>query len=89
MLTLIKSPQSEADLIDIWLYVSEDQPINADRFLDRLHDGIMLLVEAPNMGVDRPALANDIKSFPVDNVRAIHLELPVSICSDGQIIKIT
>jgi toxin ParE1/3/4 len=65
MLTLIKSPKSEADLIDIWLYVAEDQPVNADRLLDRLHDAVMLLAETPNMGVDRPALANGIKSFPI------------------------
>lgn len=35
MLTLVKAPKAESDLIDIWLYVSEDQPINADRLLDR------------------------------------------------------
>ena len=34
VLTLIKAPQAEADLIDIWLYVSEDHPINADKLLE-------------------------------------------------------
>lgn len=40
MLTLVKSPKAEEeeeDLIDIWLYIAEDQPVNADRFLDRLN----------------------------------------------------
>lgn len=36
MLTLITAPKAEVDLIDIWLYVSEDQPVNADRLLERL-----------------------------------------------------
>ena len=38
MLKLIKAPLAEADLIDIWLYVAEDQPVNADRLLDRLDE---------------------------------------------------
>lgn len=50
MLTLVKAPQAEADLIDIWLYVSEDQPLNADRLLDRLDDAAKLISEIPKMG---------------------------------------
>ncbi len=67
MLTLIKSPKSEADLIDLWLYVAEDQPANADRLLDRLNEAALLLAETPSMGVDRPTLPGKIKSFPVGN----------------------
>lgn len=36
MPTLIISPEAEQDLVDIWLYIAEDQPVNADRFLERL-----------------------------------------------------
>lgn len=36
MPTLIISPEAEQDLIDIWLHIAEDQPVNADRFLERL-----------------------------------------------------
>lgn len=67
MLTLIKAPQAEADLIDIWLYVSEDQPLNADRLLDRLDDAAKLIAETPKMGVDRPELLSGLKSFPIGN----------------------
>ena len=67
MLRLVKAPRAEADLIDIWLYVAEDQPINADRLLDRLNDAALLIAETPLMGVDRPDLSKDIKSFPVEN----------------------
>lgn len=67
MLQLVKAPKAEADLIDIWLYVAEDQPINADRLLDRLNDAALLISETPLMGVDRPDLSKDIKSFPVEN----------------------
>lgn len=67
MLKLIISPKAEADLIDIWLYVAEDQPVNADRLLDRLNAAAMLLAETPGMGVDRPILNVNLKSFPVGN----------------------
>lgn len=67
MLTLIKAPKAEVDLIDIWLYVSEDQPVNADRLLDRLNEAALLLAETPGMGVARPDLSAGLKSFPVGN----------------------
>lgn len=38
MLTPIKVPLAEEDLIEIWLYVAEDQPVNEDRLLDRLDE---------------------------------------------------
>lgn len=81
MLALVKSPKAEEDLIDIWLYIAEDQPINADRFLDSLNDSIELLAETPGMGVERPNLYKGIKSYPVGNyilyyrVNASELEL--------------
>jgi toxin ParE1/3/4 len=67
ILTLIKAPKAEADLIDIWLYVAEDQPVNADRLLDRLNETAMLLAETPDMGVVRPELSEGLKSFPIGN----------------------
>lgn len=66
MPTLIVSPDAEQDLLDIWLYIAEDSPKNADRFLDRLEGKAMKLAEFKNIGVDRPELAPDLKSFPVD-----------------------
>ena len=64
---LIKAPKAESDLIDIWLYVAEDQPVNADRLLDQLNEAALLIAETPGMGVDRPILSKDLKSFPVGN----------------------
>jgi toxin ParE1/3/4 len=66
MPTLIISPEAEQDLIDIWLHIAEDQPVNADRFLERLQEKAQKLAEFTDLGVDRLDLAPDIKSFPVD-----------------------
>jgi len=66
MPSLIISPEAEQDLLDIWLYIAEDSPVNADRFLDRLDERTQKLSEFTEMGIDRPELAPDLKSFPVD-----------------------
>ena len=63
---LIVSPEAEQDLLDIWLYIAEDSPVNADRFLDRLEGKALKLAEFTEIGIDRPELAPDLKSFPVD-----------------------
>jgi|TARA_R110001592_G_scaffold362628_1_gene677405 toxin ParE1/3/4 len=81
MLKLIRSSKAEADLIDIWLYIAEDQPVNADRFLDKLNKTAMTIAENPGLGVDRPEISDGIKSFPVDRyilyyrVKATELEI--------------
>jgi len=62
---LIISPEAEADLIEIWLYIAEDNPVNADRFLDKLHEKAQRMAEA-DLGVERPELGKGMKSFPVD-----------------------
>ncbi len=65
MAELIISPQAESDLIEIWLYIAEDSPVNADRFLDKLNEKAQKLAET-DLGVERPELGRDMKSFPVD-----------------------
>ena len=66
MLELEISPEAENDLLDTWLYIAEDQPINADRYLDKLQEKAQKLAEFPDLGRDRPELAERLKSFPVD-----------------------
>lgn len=52
MPTLITSPEAEQDLLDIWLYIAEDSPVNADRFLDRLEGKALVLAEFTEIGID-------------------------------------
>lgn len=66
MALLIISPEAEQDLLDIWLYIAEDSPVNADRFLDRVEQKVLKLAEFKEIGVDRPELAPNLKSCPVD-----------------------
>lgn len=48
------SPEAENDLLETWLYIAEDQPINADRYLDKLQEKAQKLAECPDLGRDRP-----------------------------------
>lgn len=66
MSTLTVSPEAEQDLLEIWFYIAEDSPVNADRFLDKIHVTAQRLSEFNQMGVARDELVNGVFSFPLD-----------------------
>ena len=65
MSEIFRRPDAEADLDDLWLFIAQDDPVYADRFIDRIADTCNLLGENPLMGRSRPELAPDLRSFPV------------------------
>ncbi|MBP0577957.1 type II toxin-antitoxin system RelE/ParE family toxin [Labrys sp. LIt4] len=52
--SLIWTPQSEEDLLDIYVTIGIDNPTAADRIYDRLRDAIRLLCDNPRLGAARP-----------------------------------
>jgi toxin ParE1/3/4 len=58
-------PRAEADLVDIWRYIAQDSPANADRLLDRIRDALSRLAAMPFMGQARVDLAPGLRMFPV------------------------
>ena len=54
----VLTPQARADLVEIWNYIAEDSPENADRVLERLYAGFTGLAETPGMGHHREDLAD-------------------------------
>ncbi len=67
MAELIIAPLAEEDLEFIWLYIADDQPDNADRYLDHLLKKAQLLAENPKIGVLRDELRAGLYSFPADH----------------------
>ncbi|WP_456378915.1 type II toxin-antitoxin system RelE/ParE family toxin [Thiolapillus sp.] len=65
MSRLLKRPLAEEDLLDIWLYIAQDNPITADAWVEHLGDAAWRLAENPGMGRLRPELLQNIRSFPV------------------------
>ena len=56
---------ARSDLMDIWQYIANDSPEDADRFLDTLEEKMGLLADNPRMGSRREGLAEGLRAFPV------------------------
>ena len=56
---------AKADLIDIWLYIAEDNPQAADRMLDRINDGFQVIARFPHGGTARPELGRELRCYSV------------------------
>jgi toxin ParE1/3/4 len=50
MLPLIRSAQSEEDLVNIWRYIAADNPTAATRWLERIERRIQSLANFPFLG---------------------------------------
>lgn len=55
---------AQADLIDLWLVIAEDNPTAADKVLDTIYATATLISTQPEMGRARPELADGLRSFP-------------------------
>jgi toxin ParE1/3/4 len=53
--------QAETDLDEVWLFISQDSPASADRFLERLHDRFLLLAEHPGIGRRRRSRGKGVR----------------------------
>lgn len=67
MTDLIISPEAEQDLVDIWVYIAEDSPVNADNYIDKLIEKAEVLANNSLIGVERNELAKGLRCFPVDH----------------------
>ena len=59
---LIKRPEAENDLEEIWWFIAQDSPDNADRFIDRIQETFLALSDFPKLGVNREKLKTDLIS---------------------------
>ena len=62
---VFRSPQVEADLLEIWLYIAQDDPVAADGLLDRIESTCATLARSPRAGHARPELGAGVRSHPV------------------------
>lgn len=60
-------PEAECDLDDIWWFIAQDSPQNADGFLDRMQEICLVLADFPLMGTSRDGLKPGLRSQPVGN----------------------
>jgi toxin ParE1/3/4 len=62
-----RRPAAKRDLVEIWLYIAEDNEHAADRVLQRIDEVMRMLSAQPSSGRMRSELGLDIRSFPVGN----------------------
>jgi toxin ParE1/3/4 len=55
------SPAAEADLMDIAIFIAEDNPAVALTFVDELEGKCDMLCDAPGIGTSRPDLGESIR----------------------------
>lgn len=74
-----RTAQAEADLIDLWVYIAQDNPGAADRLLDEIEDKCALLAANPQLGPARPDIAPDCRYFPVGRYLILYRLIPDGI----------
>jgi toxin ParE1/3/4 len=72
---VLKRPQAEADLDDIWWHIAQDNPDAADRLLDAIDERCTLLAQFPLVGTSRDELIPGLRSVPVGNYLVFYLPL--------------
>jgi len=58
------SPAAQDDLLDIALYIAQDNPARAATFVDELEAKCMLLGKASGIGTARPELGQGVRMLP-------------------------
>ncbi len=62
-----RTAQAEEDLIEIWIYIAQDNPAAADRLIDKFDSKFFLLAEQPALGPAREDIAPELRYLPVGN----------------------
>jgi toxin ParE1/3/4 len=67
MATVHRGSRAESDLIELWGFVAKDDPLAADRQLDRIDAACQMLAKNPQAGPRREDLARGLRFYPVGN----------------------
>ena len=73
------SPAAEADLIDIALYIAQDNPARAATFTEALQAACLKLGDGPGIGRARPELGDGIRMLPSGNYLVFYRVQRVSV----------
>ena len=59
------TPEAQSDLIEIWSYIAQYDEEAADNIIDEIYQRSQILAKSPYIGITRPELAPDLRSFVV------------------------
>jgi toxin ParE1/3/4 len=75
MSIILKRPEAENDLEEIWLHIAQDNPNKADKLLDEIEETSRKLAQFTNMGINRDELHTGLRSFPVGQYLIFYLPI--------------
>jgi toxin ParE1/3/4 len=64
---ILKRPQAEDDLDEIWWYIAQDNLTAADGFLDKIEEHCRTIARTPYIGRSRDELMPGLRSFAIGN----------------------
>jgi len=67
--------EAEADIEAIALYIAEDSPAAAQRWFDEMHEMCRRIAEMPGIGVARPDIRAELRTFPVVNYLILYRQI--------------
>jgi toxin ParE1/3/4 len=73
MATAHRSARAEIDLIEIWGHIANDDPLAADRQVDRIDEACQMLAGHRYAGKSRDDLAQGLRFFPVGNYLVFYI----------------
>ena len=79
MKKLTRTAQAELDLIDIWSFISDDNPNAADKLLRELDTKSQLLCKNPELGVAREDIAKKFRCLTYRNYLILYRIKPDSV----------
>jgi toxin ParE1/3/4 len=79
MLPIIRSSQSEQDLIAIWRYIAADNPPAAARLLEKIDRRIESLAQYPLLGEHQPEFGENTRRIIEGNYLVYYDALPDTI----------
>lgn len=62
---VFRSPETHADLLEIWQYIATDNLDAADQVLSTVNEKAQSLLDHPEMGRRREELAPSLRSIPI------------------------
>jgi toxin ParE1/3/4 len=71
--------KADRDLDEVWFEIAQDSLRRADAYIEQIHETCELIAENPRMGVERPDLDEDVRSFPVDRYVIFYEIIPDGI----------
>lgn len=76
MAELLYTGPARVEIDDIWLYIAQNNPAAADRFIEELHGRCERLAENPGIGKEREEWGRGLRSFPHRDYLIVYRLLP-------------